>query len=132
MPNPDQPRTIADELLRAVDRDSTLADHLLGLARLVERLGDDLIELRAELDAERNARKRFEIRLLAEQVRENGLSLAPRAAGEHEHAGHDDPHAGEVVELVRSYAPEAERIPTTDQPTPDSIRVDDAEADPDA
>ena len=117
---PDQPRSVGDELVRAVDRDSEIVRHVLGLATLVDRLVDDVVELRAELAAERLKRERIELRLNAEWLRERGLTVDPtllRAAGEHEPA---PAPIDNVVELVRSYAPEAERIPTTDIPTPDS------------
>lgn len=125
MAQPDQPRAVEDELVRGADRDVEITRHLLGLATLVDRLVDDVVELRAELAAERLKRERIELRLNAEWLRDRGLTVDPtllRAAG----CGvPDDEPIDNVVELIRDYSPEAERIPTTDVPTPDSIRADD-------
>src|SRR5690348_17253179 len=99
-------RTIGDELVRAADRDLETLGYVEAFARRVVDLLERVAELEADLAAERLARERLELRINAQWLRDAGYSL--RAT--------DEPAGGDVVPLIRDYAPDTEPLPTTAEP----------------
>lgn len=134
-PQPEH-RTIGDEIVKAADRDIDQLRYIESLYKLAvslletvdelraadrrlesyaERLSDRVDTLSDELDRERTARERLELRLYAHELRDADAPLATVAST-------DEPELGELVDLhshrcaerIAEYAPEVEPIPTTD------------------